>query len=241
MPNGIDEIYSAIFASQKAAADECFADHEAMAQFTRCHNFLKDLEKIRNILTGRPEAACFDAAVNEYQYALTALILGHYRHAFGSLRLTFELLLATIYFSAHEVKLRQWHNGSRDLTWSGLIDPDKGVFSNNFVKAFNPDLVELRGSSLGLAQAVYRECSEYVHGNPKTHEMLSGQISFRPEMLSQYAEKVESIRLSVMYCFLFRYALILNGDLKSSIEPVMLDAFGHVSVVQDFFQEAPSD
>jgi hypothetical protein len=237
LPSSIPDLYRTLIEAQRATAEACFQDEEALATFTRCHNFLSDLSLMRKLLAARPEAACLDVAIQEYQYGLSALALGHYRHAFGSLRLAFELMLSTVYFSAHEVKLRQWLNGTRDITWAGLSDEDKGVFSQPFVAAFYPRLVELRRRFAGLAATVYRECSEFVHGNPKTHGDLAGEVRFRKEVLSSWGEKLESIRLCVLFCFLYRYGPFLNAEAKGRLEPVMLEAMGHEGVVQDFFQE----
>jgi hypothetical protein len=238
LSNSVPDLYRALIESHRAAAEACFADPDALAAFTRAHNFLGDLSVLREILKDRSEVACFDVAAQEYQYSLSAVISGHYRHAFSSLRLSFELLLSSIYFSAHEVKLRQWLNGSRDITWSGLTDDDKGVFSAPFVKAFHPEMVELRRRFGGIAASVYRECSEFVHGNPKTHNGLAGEVRLRKDVLLEWSERAESIRLIILYCYFYRYAAVCGEREKEGWEPLMLDAFGHEAAVQQYFQKA---
>lgn len=237
MSANVIEIYRAVLKAQQQTADACFANEESLASLTRCHNFLADLGKLRDTVAERPEAVTFNVAVEEYQYGISALISGHYRHAFASLRLAFELLLASIYFSAHEVKLRQWLIGSRDITWSALTDDNKGVFSEPFVKAFYPPLIDARKQFSALALTVYRECSEFVHGNPNTHHALSGSLEFRPEILANFHDKLHSIKLCVLYCFLYRYAPVFRDETKSAMEPLMMEAFGHESAVQAYFQE----
>jgi hypothetical protein len=59
-----------------------------------------------------------------------------------ALRLSFELLLGTAYFSANELHLRQWLCGERDIVWSALIDSESGVLSKQFVRAFYEELTE---------------------------------------------------------------------------------------------------
>ncbi|MGK0688509.1 hypothetical protein ACSFC0_24485 [Serratia marcescens] len=73
---------------------------------TVSHNYLLDYDVLKLAISGRPEAAVLDSAVREYQFALFALVSGQYRHAFGGLRLFFELMLATVQFSAHEIDYR---------------------------------------------------------------------------------------------------------------------------------------
>lgn len=237
LPIDIPSTYRNLIEAQRVVAENCFDDPDGLTAFSKCHNFLGDLDRISALTHGRPEAVCFTLAVQEYQYSLSALVLGHYRHAFGSLRLSFELFLSCIYFSAHEVKLRQWLAGNRDIFWSALIDNDKGVFSNNFVGAFNTEFAGLSRQFSGLATTVYRECSEFVHGNPRTHESLSGNISFRKPVLITWSEHLESLRLCVFFCFLYRYSSSMGRDMKASLEPLMTETFGHEAAVQSLFQE----
>jgi hypothetical protein len=68
-------------------------------------------------------------AIREYQFALFAAAGGTYRHASISLRLFFELALATVHFSAYEIKLRKWLSNSGDIVWAALIDSDNGVYA----------------------------------------------------------------------------------------------------------------
>lgn len=241
MSAGVAAHYRNLLDTQRAVAEACIANQAEFASFTKSHNFLLDLDRLRQVIAARPEVRCLDLATQEYQYGLFALLGGSYRHAFGSLRLSFELLLATIYFSAHEVKLHQWLNGSRDLRWGELMDHEKGVFSGPFVKAFSPRFVDLRGQFLGLAGTVYRECSEFVHGNPNTHKDLAGPLQFREDLLAAWNQRADVIRLCSLYCFLFRYSELLTSDQKNLVEGTFLDAFGDEESIQAYFDEGAHD
>jgi hypothetical protein len=241
MAKGLADHYRGLLDSQRAVADACIGDGDAFAAVTKSHNFLMDLDRIREIISERPEVVCLDLAIQEYQYGLFALIGGQYRHAFGSLRLSFELMLATVYFSAHEVKLRQWLNGSRDLTWQSLADEENGIFSADFVRAFSPIFLDLRRQYLGMAVAVYREASEFVHGNPTTHRDYFKDIQFVPDAILEWHERAEVVRLSSLYALLVRYSPLFVGHSKASIEATYLEAFGDQEAVQAFFQEVTGD
>lgn len=136
---------------------ECVADGATFSLHVASHNALKDFELILGVISG-PERAIFVQACREYQYALEAVVFGSYRHAFSSLRLAFELFTASVYFSANQMTMHLWLQGHDDLLWSVLTDADKGVFSHNFMRAFNPALGQYRSRYAGLASTVYREC-----------------------------------------------------------------------------------
>ncbi|MGB7406981.1 MAG: hypothetical protein WA908_00605 [Pontixanthobacter sp.] len=184
----------------------------------------------------RPENYCIIEAYREYQFALSALLTGHYRHAFSSLRLTFEMLLHCVYFSGHEVKFKQWIMGQRDLTWRTLVDEDKGIFSASFVRAFNSDLMDDRKQFKALAEAAYRECSEFVHGNPERSIRLTGELSFKKDILAEWEGTMQNMRLSALFCYLYRYGGNLSDGQKIILAAPMTDAFGHMPAVQSSFK-----
>ncbi len=174
-------------------------------------------------------------ACREYQYSLEAVLYGNYRHAFSSLRLAFELFTAAIYFSANQMKMNLWLQGQDDIRWSALTDRDKGVFSHDFIRAFNPLLGQYRSQYMALAATVYRECSEYVHGNPITHEDTSLIIAYDHKRSQSFHDKVATVRLCVLFQFLSRYLPELNIESKNIIEPLVLDAFGTLPEIQASF------
>lgn len=211
------------------------ADPTVLALQTTSHNALKDFELLLSVMSG-DERSVFVQACREYQYALEAVMFGSYRNAYASLRLSFELFIATMYFSAHQLKLKLWLAGHDDLLWGMLNDPDKGVFSHNFLKAFNADLGPYRQQYMGLSSTVYRECSQYVHGNPETHEDTSQPIGFDPTKAKDFHDKVSSVKLCVLFAFVVRYLPSLNKDQKQKIEHLIMESFGEIAEVQAEFE-----
>jgi hypothetical protein len=226
--------YQSLAANRDAIMGECVADEATFALQIISHNVLKDFDLMVKVIDGK-ERIIFMQACREYQYSLEAIIYGNHRHAFASLRLAFELFIASIYFSAHQMKMHLWLSGHDDLLWGTLNDSDKGVFSHNFIKAFNPELGAYRAQYLGLASTVYRECSEYVHGNPETHEDTSLNIRYDAVKVASFHDKASSVRLCVLFAFVIRYLRDIRLESKATIEHLVLESFGNLPEIQAEF------
>lgn len=210
---------------------DCVADGPTFALHVASHNVLKDFEIILGTIAG-PERSIFRQACREYQYSLEAVLFGNYRHAFSSLRLAFEFFTASIYFSANRMKMQLWLQGHDDLWWSTLTNSDKGVFSHDFMRAFNPSLGRYRSQYSGLAATVYRECSEYVHGNPLTHEDTALIVSYDYVRAQSFHDKASTVRLCVLFQFVSRYLPELDSASKKAVEHLILEAFGELPEIQ---------
>ena len=196
------------------------------------HSFISDLEHWHALLKDRPESFLLRAALSEYQFGLLAVIQGQYRQAFMALRLSFELLLGMTYLSANELQLRQWLRGERDLVWNALIDVESGVLSKQFIRAFYEDLVEEAPHYRTMGQEVYRECSEYVHGNSLTHASLDGRVVFQHTVFEAWHAKAKTIRLVASFALCGRYVFLTDAAGRSKLESVLIDNLGHISAVR---------
>ncbi len=226
--------YQAVASRRQTIMDKCIADQPVFAQHIASHNFLEDFGKMADVIVGKSKDILLQAC-REYQYSLEAIILGNYRHAFSSLRLSFELFVAAIYFSGHEMKMQLWLVGSDDLKWGTINDKDTGVFSHTFFQAFNPELKPYGKQYLTMAGAVYRECSEYVHGNPGTHEDVTARLSYNRERVRSYHEKVETVRLCVIVAFVTRYIREMSVETRSQFEGIILESLGQYPEIQAIF------
>lgn len=231
------ENYRALLKNSDVVMGEMVATNGASEALIASHNYLLDYDAIKMAIADRPEVAVLDSAVKEYQFALFALVSGQYRHAFGGLRLFFELMLATVHFSAHEIDYRMWAKDSKDINWSSLRDSQNGVFSTNFIRAFNPGFSDYAKEYLAIAEAVYRECSEFVHGNAGTHAMLPSDITFKNEVFSSWHDKANTMRLAVIFAFSARYLNYVNKEATDRMEPVISDALGSLPPVQATFSQ----
>lgn len=207
----------------------------AKAKLIVSHNYLLDYDSLKRAIGSRPESSSLELAVKEYQFALFALVCGQYRHAFGGLRLFFELMLATIQFSAREIDFRMWKKDAKDISWSSIKDEQNGVFSKNFIKAFNEEFSEDGKQYGAIAETVYRECSEFVHGNAGTHAILPSDISFQEQAFLSWHEKSATMRIAIFFAFSARYLNHIPQQSKNEIEHAVIDVLGHLPAVQYIF------
>lgn len=231
------EHYRALVKNSETVFDTLISDKGACEAFVASHNFILDFDALRTAISERPEVVVLDSAAKEYQFALFALATGQYRHAFGGLRLSFELMLATIQFSAHEIDYRLWASDSKDINWNSLKDPQSGVFSTNFIRAFNPAFSEHGKQYSAIAEAVYRECSEFVHGNASTHAMLPSEINFQNEAFASWHQKATIMRLAFIFGYAARYVNYIDRKSIELIEPILLDVLGNLQPIQALFSQ----
>lgn len=231
----VNEYYNAVYSACGAVKDAALAQPEIVRSQTAAINFLNDMKQWSDALKARHEHEVLDAAIREYQFALLALMLGQYRQSFAGLRLSLELSLATIYFSAYEFHFREWQSDGRDINWAALASNEDGVLSTNFIKAFFPELRDSVAHHRELAQRVYRECSEYVHGNASTHRNLPKEIEFSPDAFASWHQKADVIRLVVTYALSARYLEFLDDAARSSLSAAILDQLGFLAPIRAKF------
>ena len=208
-----------------------------MLEFIRCHNFAAEIELIKSAIVDRPESAMFSLAEREYQFSLYAAATGSYRHAHISLRLFFELILASIFFSAYEIKLRNWLSNSNDsdIRWATIADAENGVYSRSFLSAFHPGLEDSGKQYLTIASKTYRECSEYVHGNIHTHIDADHPLAYDRVTLQAWVGRVDAMRLSIVFAFAGRYLLLLDAPNRNKLEGPLVENLGHLPAIQQAY------
>ena len=191
-------------------------------------SFVADLEQWVRFLSPRPETKLIDSAIREYQFALLSLAQGLYRQAFMALRLFFELSLCAILFSANELHLRTWLKGTRDLNWNSIVNAETGILSTEFIRAFFEELAEYGPHYRAIAEAVYRECSEFVHGNVATHDILPQSIRFDGTVFSTWHTMEANMRLVVSFSLCMRYLNFIDPGRANELEAFVADHLGHV-------------
>jgi len=205
-------------------------DLQAMSQL-----LLAELEAWAGTMTGLPEAMLLTAVSKELQYALLAVAQGQYREAFKGQRLVMELTLQTIHLSVNRLELREWLEGRKDTVWGVLLDPENGVLSIRYARAFFPDLEDLVANYRGLAQTLYRECSECVHGNMPHHISVPDVLEFDQESFALWHGKADSTALVLNFALALRFCRELGRDPLSAVEIALMDRLGHVPAIRQFF------
>lgn len=233
----VTDHYLGLLDKSKEVVQALAGDGDALTAFTRSHNFVADFELLHKCIEGRVEAKILALANREYQFALYALAAGTYRHAFISLRLFFELALATIFFSASEIKFRRWGNNAQDIVWSALIDKENGVYSIAFISAFDKELSSFGKQYAALAEKVYRECSEHVHGNLHTHPEDGSALSFVKEKALNWIGYSDTVRLCILFAYGARFLRLMTPENRNALESLFTESLGSHAPIQDLFNK----
>jgi hypothetical protein len=231
MTSSCEQYYRQLYGSCGDVLSQSFESDEA-GLHAAAHHFVQDLNQWYEVLRSRPESRLLLASLSEYQFALLAVVLGQYRQSFMSLRLSFELALGAVHFSANELNLRRWTKGKQDLVWASLVDPDSGVFSKPFIAAFYENLATFGREYGAIAESVYRECSEYVHGNASTQSVQGEKVEFQRNAFLAWHEKAKAVRLASSFALCARYVELFNPPQRALLEQVLLDNLGHLSAVR---------
>lgn len=223
--------YSNLYRATGQVLDSSFAEAHAEAM-AKAHAYIRDLELWASILAPRKEAVALQAAVREYQFALLALSLGSYRSAFSALRLFLELSFASIRWSVNEQELREWLRGERDLNWKALAGAEFGILSKSVLRLYS-DLFEDEAPVYRTsAEAVYRECSEFIHGNAAVNSALPATIQFDAKTFTLWHDKADVARLVVTFALAARYLVEFSEGERNVLEYGLLDVLGHSKSVR---------
>ncbi len=91
---------------------------------------------------------------------------GFYKEAITIMRQFFEHMLFAILLSTNDYCYKLWKIGRFDMSWTQIVDEQNGIFGKQFIGVYAEELDETKSSELlTIAKIIYRECSEYVHGN----------------------------------------------------------------------------
>lgn len=231
----IEDHYQNLHERAGCVLEGVLSNEELRQILTTSHNFIKDFNTLKSPMTSRPEVELLDLAIKEYQFALYAVSVGQYRHAYIGLRLFFELALSCMHFSVRELELRQWLVDRRDIVWAALKDMENGIFSKGYISLFDTDLAEYGRQYCAIAEATYRECSEYVHGNARTHQSIPASLQFDEAAFFDWHEKVKSMRMVLIFSFCCRYLPTVNSEQRNTLEALVLDVLGHMPQVRKYF------
>jgi hypothetical protein len=201
------------------------------------HLALFDYHIWLDILQSRPEHNIISLACREYQISILSNALGLYNQAFVGLRFFFERTLVAILFSAKELELRLWQIGERDTYWQEIIDEESGLFSTKFCRAFFPEMKDEFMHYRSMAQKVYRECSEFVHGNNSVIAKIPTKLEFNEVLFNEWNIKAQTIRRIILFCLCLRYLNQIEAKNITKIETHIIEEFGSLIPISDFFSK----
>ena len=132
--------------------------------------------------------------------------------------------------------MRLWKLGKQDIYWNNIIDEEQGFFSKKYFTAFAPFLIEEILFFREMARKLYRECSEFIHGNYSTYKVLPESLRYEEAVFRDWHEKAETARLLVVFSLCVRYLGELSNDDKRILEICIMDHIGHVKSIEQLFQ-----
>ena len=162
---------------------------------------------------------------------------GFYKEAISTLRQCLEHTLFAVMLSTNDYKYRLWQAGKYDMSWKQIMDDQNGIFGIEFIRIYAKDVDEMRSVELQtIAKDVYRECSEYVHGNFDKLNILSDNLTFSEKAFEQYIKYFESVRYVICMALFIRFREIFNNpnNLKG-LESVVIDNIGMLPEIQILF------
>ena len=231
--------FSTLIGELQKAQSQAFKDVATDASIENDRNeiaqILVDLSKCADFLVPRYEGQLYDLALREVQLSLLAALGASYRQAFMGLRLALEHWFTGIKFSTNELSFRAWQLDEEDVSWFELNNEDSGVLSERFAHYFWPESEQRRATYQNMAKMLYRECSEYVHGNLKTHTTLPKQLEYDKATFLSWKEKLDTLKLLFVYSFALRFSSTLRGNGQEPYAQVLLDSVGHLAEVRELF------
>jgi hypothetical protein len=183
------------------------------------------------------ETRLIETASSEYVLAALNVCHGQYRNGFKGLRLVLELCLQSTYLSANLVLRAEWFKGEKDTVWANLVDPDNGPLSVRSCRGFFPALSEHVPHFRQLAQTLYRELSECIHGNVPNHIPLPTSLSFSQDTFDLWLSKAKSVRFLVHFAFTLRYLNDLSVAKRGAIEAAVTEQLGHIAAIRSAFEQ----
>jgi hypothetical protein len=224
--------YDAISEAARRVRQESLADPTPLKA---AHAALDEIRLWQGILDARPEASIFGQVVSGLELGLFALVSGLYRQAYGSLRLAVELSAGMCWFSTHRLDLAEWQSGERDLIWKEIANEDEGILSPRYRKAFFPELNEERKYN-SLNKKLYRELSEYVHGNARTWTGPD-DIKYDEQLHRSWFEKLETCMVITTVMLSLRYLQEIGDTDVEKLAPILRRRVAHVSAIAKHLEE----
>lgn len=217
MVNRSKEYFSSLNKIYGEIIEETFQT-KSEAGLSEMFQFTEDLSLWHEVLMKQVDTTLFISAIKEYEIGFQAAVSGQYRFAFVANRYFVEQICKFIFLSSNEYLLRLWKKGMRDVGWSTIIDIENGIFSQNYIRAFYPE-VDTEGKHLQqLVSTLYRETSEFVHGNFSKIDGLPTNLELNQELLEKWIENVKTAKFIVIFLLCMRFSKDLNKDEKERLE-----------------------
>lgn len=213
-------------------------NNKSSAALNECFSFAEDIKDWVRSISAFDNNLLVNKALDECVNSLIVCTQGYYKGAIFSLRQFLEHFLFAIYLSSNDLKYRLWKLGRFDMSWKKISSNEEGVFSKDFIDAYAYGTESIDGTILSAtAQKVYRECSEFVHGNYEKLEEMQNNLLFNEKILNKYIEYYKIIEYIVSVAMFIRFYEVLKNDrdVCLRLETILTDNLGHLREVQDLY------
>lgn len=207
---------------------------ESREEFGKSHHFAACIYEFSEAIADQSEKDILRTVSAQMESATFCASIGMYRQAFTSLRLAFEMGLGSAYFSVHKLELQEWVTGKGDIKWSCLVDEDNGVISKRFASAFFSEFSEDTATYRNKAIDIYRELSEFVHGNKETWTNSKIELAFDYQRLNYYFKSIARVYEVLLFVLSCRYLKSFAATTVESLEFIQ-DELNHLQYIREYF------
>ena len=222
---------------QIEALDKALNDQEIAQELTEATQRIEDLTNFVKSISHRAEHEVFELAIRELNQSFLAALNSHYRQSFSGQRLSLELWFAGIQFSTNNLSFRKWKMDKQDIVWSSLINPSDGVLSVEVARAYWASAEKRVATYRNIADKIYRECSQFVHGNNETHHYLPQTFGYSRKVMQAWKTNLDTITLLFCYTFLVRFNQELTNLDYENLAQSIIDILGHLSEVRELLHK----
>ena len=237
MTSSLAQYYRDLLTATQSVANKTFDQIEKLAA---AHQFIEDLHTWHKAISPSPESHLILLGGRELQFSCLSLVSGLYRQAFSALRLSLELSLSVSYYSAHRLELAEWTADKNDVRWGALIDESNGILSSRFATAFFKDLQPNVSHYHETAKKIYRELSEFVHGNAGTWTVTPSQITYNHSLLELWSTMFQEAAETITFSYCLRFLRELPAQNLNALESAVLGRVQHISPIRDVFSQSRS-
>ena len=178
-------------------------------------NYLDLLGQIYNATPNSPSKVVFDEVRSDLLSSLIFCFEGYYRHSNICLRSSLELTLSYLYFSDNLYDFVLWKNDCIDMTWTKLVDSEKGFFNPKFLNIVFGDEISIE-SLVEKIRQMYHSTSQYVHGKYEyMQQQLGDKLEYSEELVDSYFSTAKTIvELEIVLVY-----IRFHSEIIKSIDP----------------------
>ena len=202
-------------------------------ELSACVSFITDIEAWLACCGEFAIHPLVTAALTECSNSIFLCAQGFYKEAFVALRQTLEHFLFALLLSTNDFNYRLWKREQYGMSWKQITDEENGVFSKKFISLYSDDcLTEKSLEMITIVKNVYRDCSEFVHGNHQKLSILANDLNYKENMLEYYVSSFKSFEYILCMALLIRfYDIFTIQENIQKLETIIYERLGNIPVI----------